>query len=174
MPDASARADNTDDTACREPQEPDLTWSEEVRLAEAGLAHHVRWSLAPALIPVPLVDSAALAALQLKMLREFALLFRVPFERERGRSALAALLGGVVAAAPTAVGLLKTVPVAGTALGYAALLPLNAAATYAVGKLYIQHFASGGTFLTFDAAAVRVHFLALVARQNRRNADCGR
>jgi hypothetical protein len=28
-------------------------------------------------------------------------------------------------------------------------------ATYAIGKVFIQHFESGGTFLTFDPKAVK-------------------
>ena len=35
---------------------------------------------------------------------------------------------------------------------------INGATTYAVGKVFTQHFESGGTFLTFDAAKVREYF----------------
>ncbi len=35
---------------------------------------------------------------------------------------------------------------------------LCGAATYATGKVFIQHFASGGTFLTFDPAKVKAHY----------------
>jgi hypothetical protein len=34
----------------------------------------------------------------------------------------------------------------------------GAAATYAVGQVFIQHFESGGTFLDFDPDKVREHF----------------
>ena len=30
--------------------------------------------------------------------------------------------------------------------------------TYALGKVFIQHFAAGGTFLSFDPEAVRDYF----------------
>jgi hypothetical protein len=34
------------------------------------------------------------------------------------------------------------------------------ASTYAVGRVFIQHFESGGTFLDFDPDKVRAHFEA--------------
>jgi hypothetical protein len=34
----------------------------------------------------------------------------------------------------------------------------SAAFTYAVGKVFLQHFASGGTFLDFDPKTVREYF----------------
>ena len=37
-------------------------------------------------------------------------------------------------------------------------MPVIAGAAYAVGKVFIQHFASGGTFLTFDPEKVRAHY----------------
>jgi hypothetical protein len=51
------------------------------------------------------------------------------------------------------------IPVVGTLLGGVAMPVLSGASTYAVGKVFIQHFASGGTFLTFDPAAVREYFM---------------
>jgi hypothetical protein len=38
------------------------------------------------------------------------------------------------------------------------------ASTYAVGKVFIQHFATGGTFLDFDPDKVKAHFAAEVER----------
>ena len=32
------------------------------------------------------------------------------------------------------------------------------ASTYAIGKVFIQHFESGGTFLDFEPAKVRAYF----------------
>ena len=41
---------------------------------------------------------------------------------------------------------------------FAAMPTLNAAISYAVGKVFIQHFESGGTFLDFDPKKVRAYF----------------
>ncbi|MCP4106117.1 MAG: hypothetical protein GY749_11350 [Desulfobacteraceae bacterium] len=38
-------------------------------------------------------------------------------------------------------------------------MPVAASAsTYALGKIFIQHFASGGTFLTFDPEKVKAYY----------------
>ena len=38
---------------------------------------------------------------------------------------------------------------------------LAGAATYAVGKVFIQHFESGGTFLNFNPESVRGYYEAM-------------
>jgi hypothetical protein len=51
-------------------------------------------------------------------------------------------------------------PGVGTAAGVMSMSILGGAATYAIGKVFVQHFESGGTFLDFDPEAVREHFAA--------------
>jgi uncharacterized protein (DUF697 family) len=46
--------------------------------------------------------------------------------------------------------LLKAVPVLGTIAGGFVMPALSAGATFAIGKAFIQHFASGGTLLDFN------------------------
>jgi hypothetical protein len=41
-----------------------------------------------------------------------------------------------------------------------------AAATFALGKVLIEHFEMGGTLLTFDANAVRKHYYDEFTRSN--------
>jgi uncharacterized protein (DUF697 family) len=50
------------------------------------------------------------------------------------------------------------IPVAGYFMGLAAVPGVAAAFTYAVGKVFVQHFGSGGTFLDFDPKTVREYF----------------
>ena len=49
-----------------------------------------------------------------------------------------------------ATSLLKAVPFFGTIVGGFVMPVLSAGATYAIGKAFIQHFASGGTLLDFN------------------------
>jgi uncharacterized protein (DUF697 family) len=49
-----------------------------------------------------------------------------------------------------AASLLKAVPVLGTIASGFVMPVLSAGATYAIGKAFIQHFASGGTLLDFN------------------------
>ncbi|HEV2547119.1 MAG TPA: DUF697 domain-containing protein [Stellaceae bacterium] len=116
------------------------------------------WSAGAGLIPIPLVDIGAIAALQVKMVRDLAKLYGVEFPEVRAKALSGGLAGGVLPYLMTmgsgyAFSFLKTIPVVGTALGIAAMPGFGAAATYAVGKVFAQHFAGGGSLLDFDLEA---------------------
>ena len=49
-----------------------------------------------------------------------------------------------------AASVLKAVPVFGTIVSGFVMPVLSAGATYAIGKAFIQHFATGGTLLDFN------------------------
>lgn len=117
-------------------------------------------SIVPSLIPVPMLDLAVVTGVQLKMLHSLAKTYEVPFKEEFGRSAISALLGGTVALSTSRVlsSAVKAVPGVGSMIGAATMPVVNGGTTYAIGKVFIQHFESGGTFLTFDAAKVRAYF----------------
>ena len=113
-----------------------------------------------AFIPVPGVDLAAIAALQLKLVKDLSDVYDVAFSANGGKAAITALLSTIV---PVGTGvatasLVKSIPVVGTALGIASAPAFAAAATYAVGRTFTMHFESGGTLLTFDAAKMREFF----------------
>jgi len=95
------------------------------------------------------------------MLHSLAGTYDIEFKTDLGRSAIASLVGGTVSTSlsPTlAASLAKFVPGIGQTLASGSALLLNGAATYAVGKVFIQHFAAGGTFLSFNPEAVRDYF----------------
>lgn len=122
-----------------------------------------KWTLAAAgagLIPVPLIDIAAIAAIQLKMVADLSSHYEVPFSKNQGKAALGALTGTVVSRqlAPIAGSLLKAIPVIGQAGGVLAMGVSGGAATYAVGRVFDMHFAGGGTLLDFDASKVKSVF----------------
>src|SRR2546429_606656 len=114
------------------------------------------WSGAAGLIPVPLVDIAAVGGVQLHMLRRLSEIYGVPFSDNRGKSILASIAGAVLPASTattTAVSvgsLVKSLPGFGTAIGAVTMPVFSAGATYVIGKVFIQHFASGGTLLDFN------------------------
>jgi len=120
-------------------------------------------SMAVGLIPVPLVDIAALTGIQLKMLHSLAEQYEVPFSENLVKSLVSSLLGGtlsLVVAMPVA-SLLKSIPLIGQASGAVSMAVMGGGATYAVGKIFIQHFESGGTFLDFDPEKVKGQFKKL-------------
>jgi len=136
--------------------------------------HYMLWSMGAGLIPMPVLDLAAVAAVQLKMVKELADHYTVPFSEHRGKSIVSALVGSVAArslAGGTAGSLLKAVPVVGTLLGSVAMPIFAGATTYAIGKVFIQHFASGGTFLDFDPKSVEAFFEEKLAEGKKMASD---
>jgi uncharacterized protein (DUF697 family) len=113
-------------------------------------------SAATGLIPVPLVDMAGFMALQLVMLKKLSALYDIPFDSQRSKSAIAILASGL---SSTYLGAssAKLLPFIG-AFSIAAMPAVNGAFSYAVGRVFIQHFASGGTFLDFDPDKLRGYF----------------
>jgi uncharacterized protein (DUF697 family) len=128
--------------------------------AERIVNGYMGWSAGAGLIPVPLADLAAIGAVQLKMLERLANLYGVEFKTNVVKSLIGALIGssGSVMLAVPAASLLKIVPVVGHLAALFTEPAMAAAATYALGKVFIQHFESGGTFLDFNPESVRKHY----------------
>ena len=114
------------------------------------------WSGAAGLIPVPIIDIAAVAGIQIQMLRRLSEIYDVPFSENRGKSIIASLAGSVIpagTAATTTIGLasmLKSLPGIGTTIAVITMPAFSASATWVVGKVFIKHFASGGTLLDLN------------------------
>tara|TARA_B110000208_G_C11784704_1_gene435169 strand:- start:1415 stop:1942 length:528 start_codon:yes stop_codon:yes gene_type:complete len=112
------------------------------------------------LIPVPLVDFAAISLIQLKMVHSLAKHYDIPFSKDVGKAVISSLVGGVLPA-PVGMGfasLTKAIPVVGPLIGAASVPLFAGASTYALSRVFIQHFEAGGTFLSFDPEAVRDYF----------------
>lgn len=116
---------------------------------------YVAWSAAAGVIPVPIVDMLAVGGLQLQMLRRIAEIYEpinaVHFSEERGKAIIASLVGTSTAtiAGAGVASIMKGFPGIGTILASLSMPALSAAATYAIGHVFIKHFASGGTLLDF-------------------------
>jgi uncharacterized protein (DUF697 family) len=140
--------------------------SEKDLRAQEIIKKYSTYAAGAGLIPIPAADMAAIAGIELKMLAELAKIYDVPFENDRVRPILGAVIGGY---ASTQLGygiggsMLKSIPLIGTAFGVLAVPTFAAGLTYAVGKIFTQHFASGGTFLDFDPSKVRQHFKGAAA-----------
>ncbi len=118
-------------------------------------------SMAVGLVPLPLVDVAALTGIQLQMLSKLAKSFDVEFSKELSKTVLGSLLassGSVLATTTTSRFLLRFAPGGGAVVAGVNTAVFAGASTFAVGKVFVQHFESGGTFLTFDPEKVREYF----------------
>lgn len=110
------------------------------------------WSGAAGLLPVPFIDLAVVGIVQIQMLRRLSQLYDVPFSKNRGKAIIASFAGTMIPASASlgAASTLKSVPIAGTAVGAVTTPALAMGATYVIGMAFIQHFASGGTLLDFE------------------------
>ena len=128
--------------------------------SEGTIRNHVIGSMGVGLIPIPVVDLVALTGIQLNMLRKLAKAYDIPFSKDKVKTILAALIGGgiPVTFAGAFASLMKAVPIIGQTTGALAMPILAGATTYAVGKVFTQHFASGGTFLNFNPDDVKDYY----------------
>ena len=137
--------------------------------------HFTLWSGAAGLMPLPLVDIVAVGGVQLEMLRRLSDIYGVPFIENRGKSIIASLAGSVLPASTattTAMGVtsaLKSIPGIGTAISAFTMPVFSAGATYVIGKVFIQHFASGGTLLDFNPPDYREFIKAQKEKWNSRS-----
>lgn len=115
-------------------------------------------------IPMPIVDLAALSAVQLRMIHEIGREYGFTFSEHAGKSLGISALNSLAAPSMAAVGAsaLKIIPGVGNLLGKYAFHGYAAASTYAMGKIFNNHFASGGNLLTFDVEKVKDSFKELV------------
>jgi uncharacterized protein (DUF697 family) len=115
------------------------------------------------LVPGGLLNFAAILAVQVTMVWRISNTFGHREGKERIRGLILSLLGSAV---PTGIGggmalAVASIPavVTGTVLGFVVTPVLAYAMTKAVGGVFIMHFESGGTLLTFDPKAFREYFI---------------
>lgn len=134
------------------PKTTEAPSTDNTELASKLVNRFAVWSGVAGLIPLPVVDVVAVGGLQVQMVRRISQLYGVPFSENRGK-ALIASLGGALIPASSGIGAasaLKAVPFFGTLAAGFIMPVLSAGATYAIGKAFIEHFASGGTLLDFN------------------------
>ncbi len=120
------------------------------------------WSGGLGLIPFPLIDVAAITAVQVKMLMDIAKNYPIESNGNRARTAVSALVAGVlpVALGGSVISAFKFVPGIGQVAGVLAVPALAAASTIAIGRVFLEHFESGGTLLDFDPEEMRAYFMS--------------
>jgi uncharacterized protein (DUF697 family) len=137
--------------------------SEKEQEALRIVRRYMWWSMGAGLIPVPFVDLAAVSGVQLKMVAEVSKVYDIPFGQNRGKAVVGSLAGFVlpqIIACGTFAYWLRAIPVLGALSGGPVMAIFCGAAEWALGKTFIQHFESGGTFLDFNPEEAREYFKA--------------
>ncbi len=112
------------------------------------------------LIPIPGVDMIGLIGVQRLMLLRLSRLYGVPFKKNLASISLSTLTSGVAVrtATPLLGSMFKLIPGIGTLAGGASVAALSSASTYAVGRVFQQHYENGGTLEDFNPEEVKEHF----------------
>jgi len=128
--------------------------------AESIVLNHSYLAAGIGFIPVPIVDFVALTATQMKLLKSLGDLYGLKYVDGYIKNTVAALINGYAPLqfAPLLASVIKSVPIIGQGAGAFSMAALGGGTTYAIGKVFIQHFESGGTFLTFDPKKVSEYF----------------
>jgi uncharacterized protein (DUF697 family) len=134
--------------------------------AENLIKKHVLAAAALSLVPLAILDIAAMVVNQIAMARGLAQCYDVPFDELRARTVVISLLAGsaptlsVMALSSSA----KLIPGIGTLFGSGTIGVTGGAATYALGRVLIRHFEGGGTLLSLDLKRLRECFRAELRR----------
>lgn len=117
------------------------------------IKEHVLWALGAGLVPLPLLDVAAVTLVQLDMLKQLCRLYEKNYSDSEGKVILSALTGGTLARLGASA--LKALPGIGTLIGGISMTIMSGASTYAVGRVAMMHFASGGNLFDLDVNSAK-------------------
>jgi uncharacterized protein (DUF697 family) len=113
--------------------------------ADKVVRKHVLYALGAGLVPIPLIDIAAVTAVQIDMLRQIATVYGANYDASKGKAFASALAGSTFARIGASV--VKALPGIGTVVGGVSMSVLSGASTYAVGTVAIGVFESGGDLI---------------------------
>jgi uncharacterized protein (DUF697 family) len=158
--------------------EPAKTAAEREAEASQLVDRFSLWSGAAGLIPLPLVDIAAVGGVQVELVRRLSQIYGVPFSENRGKSIIASIAGSLLPASAattttmTIASALKFLPGIGTTIAVISMPAFSACATYVIGKVFQKHFSSGGTLLDFELPDYREFIKAQKERfQSRKSSS---
>jgi uncharacterized protein (DUF697 family) len=153
-----------DTTPSAQPADAEAAQQEAVTVSpceiDAIIRKRVYAAMALGLAPVALLDLVGLFAIQTELVNALAKKYDVPFSKDKAKNLLGSLLGSTlpVALGPAAFSLLKAIPLVGMTVGAATMTIIGGASTYAVGRVFNRHFASGGDLIDVDAGKLKESF----------------
>ncbi len=116
--------------------------------ADRIVRNHILWAMGGGLVPFPLLDIAAVTAIQVDMLKQLADIYEADFAKSEGKTYVTAL--GSSSLARLGASAIKLIPGVGTMIGGMSMSALSGASTYAVGQVSIRHFEGNGSMLNVD------------------------
>jgi uncharacterized protein (DUF697 family) len=152
--DTAADASATDEAPSNESLLRSLT-------AENEIKRYTIAAVSVSVVPVPLFDIAAVAAVQVRMIQKLSQLYGQTFSEHAVRNIITALAGGTVGyglGATVAISMFKLVPGIGWMVGMMSLPVVSGATTYAIGRVFAKHFQEGGSIFDLSADTMRDYY----------------
>ena len=129
--------------------------------AHALVRHYSILCAEAALLPVWWASSPSITGLQLKMLEEISRVYGVDFDRDKTKPMLASLGGGglsfLISKHPISLAAkawMLSIPVIGVPLRIGTGPAIMGAYTWLLGRAFIRHYESGGTYLDFRVTSI--------------------
>ena len=123
------------------------------------LNEHVIASMSTGLIPIPVVDFAALTGIQLKMIHDLSKLYGKEVSESRSKALIASLVGGGIPFTLTRMAsLVKFAPGMGSFAGAVGMVTMGGASTYALGRVLSDHYESGKSLDQLSVGALKKSF----------------
>jgi uncharacterized protein (DUF697 family) len=114
--------------------------------AAAVIKRYATYSAVTGLVPLPVIDAMVLTGIQVKMISALAEVYQKPFSQDAVKGYAAAIVGGVLPVSPlagTAIHAVRFIPFIGPLLGITVVPAFASALTWAVGKVFANHFETG-------------------------------
>lgn len=136
----------------------DEAWAARRLKADVCIKNHVIVAMGVALVPSFFIEISGVTGIEVSLIMDLATLYAFPIPNRL--IAYKVLLSLVISLGPIYLAIrlrsgIKMVPVAGHAAYFGFMSLNNAAAVYAIGKIFQAHFESGGQLLSKDNALLR-------------------
>lgn len=127
---------------------------------EKALRDSVYASMGIGILPLPLVNVAAVTANNLNLVRKLAGLYGVEFKESIAKKIIIAVTGAGagVLATPLVEMAVIGIPLVGLPLAVGTMPMLNGMTTYALGRMFVTHFERGGSFIGANADTMKEDF----------------
>lgn len=147
-------------------EEPEVIIIKKEKEIDRIISDHVIFAMVAGAIPVPVLDIAAVTAIQLDMIRQLAEKYDMSFDLEVGKSLVSSIFASSVGTTVGRAGasFVKSIPGIGTVLGISSQVALAGITTFAVGNLFNLHFSQGNPLVSFNFKTVKELFDELLKK----------
>ena len=117
-------------------------------MADDTIDSHVLWAMGAGAIPLPILDVAAVTAIQLNMFKELCMIYQVDYNESFAKNLISSVAGATLAR--IGASFIKAIPGIGSLLGSVPMVVLSGASSYAIGQVFKQHLEIGGMMSSFS------------------------